>query len=150
MTLSFMRLLYYNPLHSDIATLLLRLLLGGMFTYYGYQKLSMYDHLLNTFGDVIGIGSELSFHLVIFAELICGFLVLVGFFTRLSVLPISFTMIVAYFVVHAKDSFEIKQLALIYLLISITIFFLGSGKYSIDALLQRKKYAKQWYMVEDS
>ena len=44
-------------------------------------------------------------------------------------------MIVAYFVAHAKDPFELKQLAFIYLMLPVVVFLQGSGKYSVDALL---------------
>jgi putative oxidoreductase len=91
------------------------------------------------FGDIIGIGSQLSFNLVIFAELICGFLVLIGFRTRITVIPIFITMIVAYFVAHAKDPFEAKQLVFVYLLLSVVVFILGSGKYSVDSILASNK-----------
>jgi len=99
----------------------------------------MYDQILPMFGDIIGIGSKLSFHLVIFAELVCGFFILIGFFTRLSVIPVFITMIVAYFVAHAKDPFQVKQLAFLYLLLSIVVFVLGSGRYSVEALLQKNR-----------
>ena len=90
------------------------------------------------FGDIIGIGSKLSFNLVIFAELICGFLVLIGFMTRIAVIPVFITMIVAYFIAHEKDTFQVKQIAFVYLLLSIVVFILGSGKYSLDKLLSKK------------
>jgi putative oxidoreductase len=107
--------------------------------YYGYQKAASYDQILPMFGDIIGIGAKLSFNLVIFAELICGAFVLLGFFTRLSVIPIFFTMIVAYFIAHAKNPFGIKQTAFIFLSLCIPIFILGSGRFSIDRLLFRNK-----------
>ena len=134
------KLFNYNPLDADVAALLFRLIFGGMFVYYGYQKVSMYDQILPMFGDLIGIGAKVSLHLVIFAELVCGFLVLIGCVTRLSALPIFITMVIAYFIAHAKDPFEVKQLAFIYLLLSIVVFVMGSGKYSVDALLQSRRY----------
>ncbi len=90
------------------------------------------------FQDLIGIGSRLSFNLTIFAQLFCGFLVLIGFVTRLSVIPIFITMAVAFFIAHAQDPFDVKALAFVFLLLSIVIFVLGSGKYSIDKLMSKK------------
>jgi putative oxidoreductase len=136
-----MRLLHYKPLNADVAALLLRLIFGGLFVYIGYQKFSNYDQILPMFTDIIGIGAKLSFNLVIFAELVCGFLVLIGFFTRLSVIPIFITMIVAYFVAHAKDPFQVKQLAFVYMVLCLVVFVLGSGKYSVDALFQKRSNA---------
>ena len=128
-----------QPLNTDLAALLLRLIFGGLFVYHGYQKYEAYDTILPMFGDIIGIGSKLSFNLVIFAELGCGFLVLIGFLTRLSVIPILITMAVAYFVAHEKDAFQMKTLPFVYMLLSLVVFTLGSGKYSVDGLLFRNR-----------
>ena len=132
------KLLSSQSLNTDLATLLLRLIFGGLFVYYGYFKIASYNQILPMFGDIIGIGSKLSFNLVIFAELICGFLVLIGFMTRIAVIPVFITMIVAYFIAHEKDTFQVKQIAFVYLLLSIVVFILGSGKYSLDKLLSKK------------
>jgi putative oxidoreductase len=129
------QILHYRALNTDLGSLLLRLIFGGLFVYYGYNKFVAYDAILPQFPDLIGIGSKTSFILVIFAELICGFFVAIGFLTRLSVIPIFITMIVAYFIAHAKDPFDAKQIAFVYLLLSIVIFVLGSGKFSVDRLI---------------
>jgi len=133
------KILGYQSLNTDLAALFIRLIFGSLFVSYGYQKISSYDQILPVFGDIIGIGSKLSFNLVIFAELFCGFFVLIGFLTRLTVIPIFITMLVAYFIAHAKDPFQAKQIALVYLLLSIVIFVLGSGKYSIDRLIFKNR-----------
>jgi putative oxidoreductase len=79
----------------------------------------------------------LSFNLVIFAELGCGFLVLLGLYTRLAVIPILFTMIIVFFVAHAKAPFMEKELPFSFLLLSLVIFISGSGKYSIDSAVNK-------------
>jgi putative oxidoreductase len=133
------KFLSYQPFNPDLASLFLRLLFGGLFVYYGITKIEMYDQILPIFGDIIGIGSKLSFNLVIFAEFFCGFLVLIGFFTRIAVIPIFITMGVAYFIAHQKDPFSVKQIVLVYLCLCFVIFILGSGKFSVDGHLQKPK-----------
>ena len=133
------KILSYQLLTPHLATLLLRIIFGGLFVRYGYNKLANYEQILPMFTDIIGIGAKLSFNLVIFAELVCGFLVLIGFLTRLSVIPIFITMLVAYFIAHAKDPFDAKAIAFIFLVLSIVVFILGSGKYSVDKLLFGRK-----------
>ena len=124
-----------QPLNTDLAIFLFRLIFGGLFIYHGYTKIDAYDQILPMFRDIIGIGSKLSFNLVIFAEFFCGILVTIGLLTRLSVIPIVITMSVAYFVAHAEDSFMVKELAFVFLLLSVVQFILGSGKYSADRLI---------------
>jgi putative oxidoreductase len=133
------RLLSTQSLNTDVATLLLRLIVGAMFVRYGYMKFEAYDTILPMFGDIIGIGAKLSFNLVIFAELFCGFLVLIGLVTRYAIVPIFITMIVAFFVAHAKDAFDIKIAAFLYLVLCLPIFILGSGKYSVDNMIFNRK-----------
>ncbi len=126
-------------LNTDLATLLLRIIFGGMFIYHGWPKLTGYSQMVEMFGDPIGIGSELSVILVIFAEFFCGIFILLGFMTRFAVVPVFITMLVAYFVAHAKDDFMIKMLPFVYLFLCPVLFILGSGKYSVDAVLFTKK-----------
>jgi putative oxidoreductase len=133
------KLLQYQSLNTDLATLLLRLIFGILVIYYGYSKLIGFNDILPMFPDYIGIGAKVSLILVVFAELGCGFLVAIGLLTRLSVIPIFICMIVAYFIAHAKDPFQVKQLAFVYLLLSIVIFISGSGKFSIDRLIFSRK-----------
>ncbi len=136
------KLLSTKSLNTDIAALFLRLIVGGLFVKYGYQKLVSYNEILPEFPDIIGIGSKLSFILVIFAELVCGFLVSVGFLTRLAIIPIFITMLVAYFIAHATDDFQAKTLPFIFLLLCTVVFILGSGHYSIDRKTKRNEELK--------
>lgn len=132
------RLLNPYSLNTDLATLLLRLVFGGMFIYHGYPKLTGYSEMVKIFGDPIGIGTELSVILVIFAEFFCGILILLGLFTRFAVVFTFVTMLVAYFVAHGKDEFMVKMLPFVYIWLSVIVFILGSGRYSLDALLFNK------------
>jgi putative oxidoreductase len=125
-------------LDTDVAALLIRLIIGCLFIYHGYQKIESYDKILPLFGDYIGIGSKLSFNLTIFAEFGCGLLVALGFLTRLTIIPIFITMIVVVFIALKKENFMMKELPLVYLLSCFVVFVLGSGKYSVDKLIFKK------------
>jgi len=133
------RILSTSPLNTDVAALLLRLIFGGMFIYFGYQKIINYDMYLGFFNDPIGIGNKLSYNLLIFGEFVCGILVAAGFLTRISVIPTFIAMCVAFFVAHANDPFEKSQSAFVYMLLCLPVFILGSGRFSVDGIIFKKK-----------
>jgi putative oxidoreductase len=90
------------------------------------------------FPDPFGVGSEVSLALAVFGELVCGTLIALGLFTRAAVLPFAFTMVVAMLSVHASDPWAKKELAFMYLLPAVTLFFTGPGRYSLDAVIARQ------------
>lgn len=125
--------------NNNITSLLLRVIFGGIFLYFGIFKLQMFDQLINNFSDPIGIGGRLTYILVLFAEVVCAFFVTIGFFTRLSVIPIFIVMVVVCFIVHAKEPFVEKILPFLLLSLSLLVFITGSGRYSIDSMIQKKR-----------
>ena len=128
-----------QSLNTDFGILLLRLVFGGLFIYIGFSKIEHYHQYLPMFKDYTGLGVKTSYNLVIFAEFFCGILVSIGLLTRLAVIPILITMIVVIFVALKDKGFNDKQLPFLYLILSLVIFVLGSGKYSADALLFKRK-----------
>ena len=128
----------YN-LDTDLSALLLRLILGGLFIYHGYFCIEHVHEYRPMSQPIIGIPGKLSYDLIMVFQFGCGILLCLGFLTRLSVLPITFMMTIAFFVAHKKDTFQVKELAFAYMLISIVVFITGSGKYSLDALLFKKR-----------
>ena len=133
------KILSAQPLQADLGILLLRLVFGGLFIYIGLQKIEHYHQYLPMFKDYIGLGVKTSYNLVIFAEFFCGILVTIGLLTRLAVIPIFISMIVVVFIALKDKGFNDKQLPFVYLILSVVIFILGSGKYSADALLFKRK-----------
>nr|WP_146526289.1 DoxX family protein [Novipirellula artificiosorum] len=89
--------------------------------------------------DPIGIGSQLSLILAIGAEFGCSLLIIVGFATRLSAIPLAFTMIVALFIVHGGDPWQKKELAACYLAVYATLMLTGAGRFSVDQCVWGKK-----------
>ncbi len=90
------------------------------------------------FPAVLGLSAESSLALAVFSEVICSLLILVGLGTRLATLPLIATMLVAVFYVHGADPFAKQELGLLYLLPYVVLLLAGSGKYSLDYLLQQK------------
>ncbi|HLR31110.1 MAG TPA: DoxX family protein [Fodinibius sp.] len=86
------------------------------------------------FMDPIGIGPAASLILAAFAEAICAFLVLIGFWTRLASLILIINMTVAILLYHipSGDSFGDFEAAALYLVAFVVIFLLGPGKLAVD------------------
>lgn len=132
------KLLGNQPAFIDLSLLLLRIAVGGFMFTHGFGKLQKLVNGNFEFGDPIGLGPEISLCLTVFAEILCAFLVLVGLFTRLAVIPLIITMLVAVFIVHADHDFGKKELGLFYLINYLVIFLSGAGKYSLDKLILKK------------
>ncbi len=85
-----------------------------------------------SFGDPIGIGEPASLVLAVLGEVVFPILVIIGFKTRLSAIPVIITMAVAAFIVHAADPFGTKEMAILYLIGFTAMALLGAGRYSVD------------------
>ena len=79
--------------------------------------------------------------LTIFAEVICSVFILIGLGTRFAVMPLIITMLVAVLLIHSADPFAKQEPGIHYLILYVILFITGSGKYSVDYLLQRKQSA---------
>lgn len=125
--------------NSKVATLLLaaRVIFALLLASHGLQKLQGFESLSASFPDPLGIGSQLSLSMAIFGELVCSTAVIFGFLTRLAIIPMAFTMTVAFFITHGGSLAE-GELAFAYLVVFVLLFFAGPGKYSIDGLLAGK------------
>jgi putative oxidoreductase len=124
----------------DLGLLILRLGAGGFMLFgHGLQKLLSYSEMSAKFPDPIGLGSELSLILAIFAEFLCSALVMLGLVTRLAALPVCATMFVAAFLVHVDDPFAKKELALLYLVVFVFLALAGGGSFSLDSVIRRRR-----------
>jgi putative oxidoreductase len=90
------------------------------------------------FADPFGLGPTASLTMAIFAEVICTALIAVGLFTRWATLPLIITMLVAAFYANAGQPFQKMELALVYLLLYVTIFVFGPGRYSLDRIISER------------
>ena len=133
------RILSPDEWHGAIGKLVLRLAFGGSMLFaHGIPKLQAWSEKASSFPDPIGVGSEASFALTIFAEAFCAALVVLGGLTRFALIPLIIAMATAFFVVHGADPFNVKELAFLYLGAYIAMFFIGAGRLSIDSLIGRK------------
>jgi len=127
--------------YPNIAALILRL---------GFGTYMLFGHGLGKFmkliGDaeikfpaLLGLSPKICLALAVLSEFIACILIIIGYKTRLAAILMIITMIVAAFMVHGGDPFFMqgakggsKEPAMIYLIGFLAIYFLGSGKYSLD------------------
>lgn len=116
---------------------IMRIIAGLLFACHGGQKILGFPPVakamqLDTMGMIGG-----------YIELIGGFLIALGLFTRVAAFLASGMMAVAYFMVHAKGGFfpiiNRGEAAVIYCFVFLFIFFYGPGWLSLDALIFRNK-----------
>ncbi len=131
-----------NPTNLDLALLIARVGISASMLTHGLPKLMMlFGEGPIQFPGVMGMGAELSLVLAVFAEVLCSILIIVGLGTRLASIPLIVTMVIAVFMIHAADPYAVKEMGLLYLLAYVVFFLLGSGKYSVDALLVKRDKA---------
>lgn len=127
---------YTMPL--NVAILIVRIGVSVMMLTHGGPKfMKLLDGNLK-FGDPIGIGSELSFLLVVFAEFFCSIFIIIGLGSRLATIPLLFTMLVALLVAHGADPIFDHLNILAYIASYVFLYFTGSGKYSLDYKIFQK------------
>lgn len=130
----------------DLVILLGRVAIASLMLVHGLPKLAMiFSGEPVQFPGVFGMSPEFSLALTVFAEVFCSLLILVGFGTRIAAIPLIITMLVAAFYIHAADPFAKQELAIHYLLAYVLLLITGSGRYSLDYLLQRKPAMKPAY-----
>ena len=146
-----------QDLTTSIGLLILRVGIGGYLATHGWGKFQMVlDGKFDQFGDPIGLGSGASLVLVMIAEFFCALLVVIGLGTRYAAVPPVIAMAVAAFIVHGGDpwtmgrgyelftsgqaeSWSSKEPALLFLIGFLALCFTGAGRYSLDALIGRRR-----------
>lgn len=107
--------------------------------FHGYHKIiSGIDEIVNMVSE-IGIPGFLAY-LVFLGELIAPLFMIVGYRTKLAALFVAITMVVAIFLGHPNEFFQLGEYgnwALeingLYLFGSISILFLGGGKFALSS-----------------
>ena len=122
------RLLY----PTDLALFFLRFTSGlTMLIFHGLPKLLNIPTIFIDFPDPLNISPLLSSVSVIFSEVFCSFLLILGIKVRWAAAPLIFTMFVAGFIFHLNDPFAQKEKAILFMCMYLTTFLYGSDKYCL-------------------
>ena len=112
---------------------ILRIVTGLLFLEHGTQKFLSFPP-----GEMAGMGWALSNpgHYAGIIELICGFLIVIGLFTRPAAFLASGTMAVAYWMAHApQNPFPVNNMgdaAILYCFVFLYFAAAGAGPWSVD------------------
>jgi len=126
---------------ADFGPLFLRLGLGTVFAWHGWQKL---DGGVDAYAGFLGSldipAPELMAWLQIAAEGIGGLLLIAGLFTRFVTLPLIVVMVGAIWLVKAEVGFIVADIAGFELEVTILsgllgLLFMGPGRISLDGIL---------------
>ena len=123
------------PINTDLALLLLRVVLGMIMIYHGWPKLT---NLAGTIDFMAGMGVPAPAVAAIFAtvaEFVGGLLMLLGVFTDIAGLMFTIDMLGAITFVHAKNGFSVAkggvEWPLLLVASALAIALAGSGRYAV-------------------
>lgn len=128
--------------YSNLGRMFIRLFVGVMFLQFGIRHLVNYNLMVHDFPTVLGLSSPTCLILMIIIELVCSLFIMVGFLTRLSVIPPIISMIAAeWYILHdllpstsiyGIDSTQPGYLPIMFIGIFLFIAIAGPGKISLD------------------
>lgn len=121
---------------NDVAILIFRILLGiELFRVHGLKKFRVENGKKEVVPNPLGLPDKMNALVASLADTVVPFLIILGLGTRIAVLPTIGVTAIGYFVVHRKDSLEVRDVPYMYTLSLLLILALGAGKYSLDYYL---------------
>ncbi len=138
-----------NPINLSFGLLLIRVVIGVLMAFYGYEKLIHFDEMAaSEFWaknvSFLGMTGKIPLALTIFAEFFCSLLLIVGLLTRLALIPLLICMayivgVVGQFsIVESGDHGSNLNSAFVYFITYLGLYFTGAGKYSFDAMMTKR------------
>ncbi|OXB04526.1 DoxX family protein [Flavobacterium pectinovorum] len=130
------KLLLYSDAGSDInniALLVFRILIAvELFRVHGMKKFRVENGEREHVPNPLHLPEKLNGLVATFSDTVVPFFIILGLGTRLFILPTIGVTAVGYFVVHRKDSLEVRDVPYIYTVTLLFLLALGSGTYSLD------------------
>ncbi|MCU0379820.1 MAG: DoxX family protein [Chitinophagaceae bacterium] len=119
----------------NISMFLLRAGLGLLMIPHGYDKLVHFATYKKDFLNFLGMGGTISLALTVFAEFFCSIFLIMGLFSRLTVIPLIINMVVVIFQAHNGDIFGDGEHGSLFLIGYLAILLCGPGKASVDGIM---------------
>lgn len=129
---------------SNEGLLALRVALGVIFAWHGYDKFVKGNEMIAGFMGSIGLPMpELMAFLLTYGELVGGLLLIVGAMTYWVSIVNVIISVVAFVTVHMGKGFAVSNGGYEFIMLigaaSFAILCLGAGKYSVDAWMRKEE-----------
>ncbi len=133
----------FQPINVSAGILLIRVVIGVLMAFYGYQKLINFETMAaSDFWakevSFLGMTGKAPLALTVFAEFFCSLLLILGLFTRMALIPLIICMgyivacVAKFDVIYSGDNGIEMNTAFVYFIIYIGILLTGPGNYSLD------------------
>ena len=126
-------------IYPDIAKLLIRLTLGIMMLFHGVHKIIYGIDGVKALVAKAGMWEFFAYGVYI-GEVVVPIFIILGLYARVASLILALNMVVAIYLAYGASLFALNkfgapmiELPLLYLLLSFILFFLGSGRYSVNS-----------------
>ena len=121
---------------NNLALLFFRILLAvELFRVHGMKKFRVENGQKEHVPNPLHLPEKLNGLVATFSDTVVPLFIILGIGTRLAVLPTIGVTAIGYFVVHRKDSLEVRDVPYMYTLSLLLVLALGAGKYSLDYYL---------------
>ena len=130
--------------NTDLALLLLRVVIGVVFIAHGWQKLFILglSGVAKAFTDMGVPFPAITGPTVGVIEIVAGVAIILGFLTRLASLSLACDVLTAIILIHAKNGFFAPmgiEFVLSLLAVVLALAIAGAGGYSIDSLIAGRR-----------
>ena len=130
-------------MNLSLGLLCIRIIIGLLMAFYGYQKLINFETMAaSDFWakevSFLGMTGKLPLALTVFAEFFCSLFLIIGLFTRLSLVPLLICMgyiiacVAKFEVIYSGDNGMEMNTAFVYFVIYLGLLLTGPGNYSLD------------------
>lgn len=123
---------------SDLALLLLRVLVGAFLMWGTWDNIASGERMAEFAGFLGQLGCpmpEIAAPVSVYAQFVCGALILLGLLTRWAGLIMTFNFIVAVWLVHPGADFRALFPPLVMIAVSLYLATRGAGRYAMDAMV---------------
>lgn len=123
---------------EDIGKLLLRLTCGGLLLPHGLFKIFVEIESIKTMVSSTGLPPVLAYGTIV-GEVFAPLLLILGWKARIAALVIAFNMLMSVLIAHRDILFRANdywgwmiELNIFFMMTALSIYFIGSGRYSIS------------------